>query len=270
MKLIKNKLKNVVIVLMVLVMPISAIIATSLHAKDTTQVVASNYVINRKKNLKASRDNWDDLYQEYDARAVRKEDIEIKNILELGYVMLDMLDDEQDVQLVFDYFISNLSEDIQRELQNIFVSVLGNTQTDTSGQPDKVGVKGWYKTHLVFAMSLGYIAGDLSSSLISILLGIIFGPACLALGPIGVLLAALIATALGAWIGDWLDNVVNSNFGIINGFRYVLCTLSWWWIWGGSEDDLNIMDLLTLLIGGLGGSVGYGYRPDSVKVPSYA
>jgi|GEM_PF-5549500 len=221
-----------------------------------------------------NRENFDNLYSDFknsrgEFSAIRstKETVLAESVFTLGYQVLEMLEQKQEIATISEYFFENtpleLQEGIAQSMQGFFES-FGNS---VSPIPE---AKGWHKTHLVFAMSAGWLMGSLATWLAGVLIGAaavpFFGP----LGPIGLAVVGIIAGIVGGVIEYIVDRAINEQLGIINGFRYVLFTLSIWWFWGSSENDINVLDFLELIIGGMGGKLGQGALPNGFRPPSYA
>ncbi|MDR3021553.1 MAG: hypothetical protein LBU60_02605 [Clostridiales bacterium] len=50
----------------------------------------------------------------------------------------------------------------------------------------------------------------------------------------------------------------------------MLFTFGVWWLWGSGDTDINLIDILLLVITGIGGQIKPGSKPAGVPAPTLA
>lgn len=198
---------------------------------------------------------------------------EVDMLFELGFNVLDMIEAQADENDIMEYFVGNLTEDQQNELINTLNSTMDNistidqTSSTVSSNSSQVVPLGWHTTHVVIAMSYGYIGGSIASYLIGWATGYIFAHFGASMGIVGTIISGVVGYIVGSWVETKVNNWVESG-GYISGFRWEITSFKVWWFWGSSDNDVNLVDLLFYIIGKTGGQMGYGARPESVPQPT--
>ena len=270
---ILGKFKLSLILALVAILPLSAIFGAVLQGKSSSQ---SGKVFQQSQSirmLKENRKNFDTLVQQYDTN-IRTRSIEEQQELEqlttLGYHVLDMMDAGVEYSQVFDYFMAHLNDEQQYQVVSIIGKSLGNEPITYEEYSKKKPVsRGWYNTHLVLAMTVGYAAGFFYVSLLSWSINLALAAFGVVLGPFVLILGFIIGTVLGGIVESIIDNAISNN-GYIPGFRIVIATIGIWWFWGGGDADLNILDILFFIAGKIGGTIARGNPPAGSVAPSWA
>ncbi|MDR3021877.1 MAG: hypothetical protein LBU60_04305 [Clostridiales bacterium] len=262
---------KLIIFVLALILPISAVMIAMLQTKHGSPISMDNQIaINRQKMHETNRSHFNDLFgnMHTDTSISRTsvESEETSQMFDLGFSVLDKMEEGQDIESIFNYLMENLSEDIQNEVKNIFAS-FGNSESEENSQSVS---RGWHRTHLVFAMDIGYATGTLASYLVGLVVSKAFSTAAWMLGPFGIIITMLLGFIVGEIVTPIINNLVFKWNGRIPGFRYVLGTISLWWFWGSSDNDLNIIDILFLIVGGIGGKMGRGSMPAGSTPPRFA
>ncbi|MDR3021184.1 MAG: hypothetical protein LBU60_00690 [Clostridiales bacterium] len=263
------------VLLLVLVLPVTTVLATSINTKyAAVNTVQQQMELNTQKMHQTSRSEFDKLYNEYNDGAATRTTVqdsqEMHALFDLGYDVLGMLENGEELDSVFEYFVSNLSEERQTELQQILCSLSGLQVDSQEQQSEQPSMRGMHNIHLVYAMDIGYATGTLAVAIISVVTSYFLGGLASFLGPFGFLLGTVLGYIAGELISFLVNQIVLRWYGYIPGFRYVLFTIGAWWFWGSSDNDINIIDLVKLVIGGIGGYMGYGARPVGVSPPRFA
>jgi hypothetical protein len=256
---------------LVVTLPISALMIAVLQTKQASPISIDDQIaINRQRMHATNRANFNELLEEFDSNPKSRDAQDNQNaeiLFDLGWIVLDKLEQGQSTEEVFEFFFDNLSE----ELQDLMMQLLqGFGYIDNlAGQPN-TSTRGWHNTHIVFAMDIGYATGTLMSWLVGFVVGQILAFYGVSFGIVGLIGSAILGGIIGAWVEGWLNQVVYNWMGRIPGFRHVLFTVGVWWFWGSSDTDINILELLQYIVGGIGGKMGHGAMPSYVTAPKFA
>jgi PncC family amidohydrolase len=118
------------IFMLVLVLLISAVMMAVLQTKHGNPIsMDSQIAINHQKMHETNRSNFNDLFDEFNSDTVinrtSTENNEVSQMFDLGFSVLDKMEEGQDIESVFNYFMENLSEEMQNEI-NKLTAIAGN------------------------------------------------------------------------------------------------------------------------------------------------
>lgn len=193
-------------------------------------------------------------------------------LFELGFSVLNMIEEQTDENEIMEYFVENLTEEQKNELITTLNSTMGNIPAnellsfDNNSNSAQIVPLGWHTTHVVIAMSYGYIGGSIASYLIGWATGYVFAHFGATMGIVGTIISGVVGYIIGSWVETKVNNWIESG-GYISGFRWEITSFKVWWF-GKSDNDFNLVDLLFYIIGKTGGQMGYGARPQTVAKPS--
>ncbi|MDR3021552.1 MAG: hypothetical protein LBU60_02600 [Clostridiales bacterium] len=199
---------KLIVFMLALVLPVSTVMMASLQTRyavlpavDMQTQIERNHQRMHETNLA----HLVDLQNEYSSQSslarFSQEDAQVDEMFALGFTVLDMLQADMDTQEVFDYFFGNLSPELQQQmtsmLQGLFVS---GDSSQSSDATDSVTSRGWYNTHLVIAMDIGYATGTLVGWLIGVVIGAHLSTVLAWLEIAGLIGAAVLGAIVGAFV----------------------------------------------------------------------
>ncbi|MDR3021136.1 MAG: hypothetical protein LBU60_00425 [Clostridiales bacterium] len=270
--------------ILALVLPVSTVMIANLQTKYAKLPVVNmqtQIAYNHQKMHQANRAYLSGLQAEFYSddkmSRINPDGVQAQDMFDLGFSVLDMLEADRDNQEVFDYFFEHLSADMQQEMLTLLQALFGNRDDSQVGDGQTTSdtvrgatARGWYNTHLVIAMDIGYATGTLAGWLIGVYLAYCFSPIIAALGIVGLIGVAVLAAIVGTVVELIINDIVYKWSGIIPKFRQVLFTIGIWWLWGGGDTDINLIDILLLVVAGIGGQIKPGSRPSGVPAPTFA
>ncbi|MDR1138914.1 MAG: hypothetical protein LBK70_03455 [Clostridiales bacterium] len=262
-----GKLKLSIIMLLVITLPIGALMVAVLQTRysdvNVTMTIQQQMQANHIKMHETNRQMLDDLYLQNLNLNERNQQVDdqIQQLFDLGYIVVDRLASEQDVATVFEYFVSQLTDEQLTEL----LGMMGLSNVDGTTRNSTNSTRGWQRTHLVFAMDAAWLTGAIASYWAGVVAGSIIAAHTAIAGPLAWLLAT-IAGIVMAYIVETIVNWFIRDNGQLWGFRYVIGTVSIPWFWSG-DTDINILDILIMIISAIGGRIGTGTKPAGISAP---
>jgi hypothetical protein len=259
--------------LLVITLPIGALMVAVLQTRysdvNAAMTIEQQIAIKNQKMQEANRKMLYDWHEEAITEIAlnrNNQDLdtqELDRLLALGLETIQLIDDGQSSQFVLDYFVEHLSQAQQEDFYSALGILFGNNDVKQSN------TRGWTRTHLVVAWSLGYVVGTIAGWMFSVALSGVMAALLGSLGPFGLFVGAMIGNIFGSILSTLLDEIVYRTFGIMTAQRHVIWTIYTPWFWD-SDTDWNLFDILQLALSFMGGKYFSGKRPAGVAAPSYA